>query len=258
MPIIRADSKLIFFAHVPKCGGSAVQTYLNNRFGPLAFEDRRFLSVPERKRWSKTSPQHVDVETLNRMFPQGFFDHSFAIVRHPVARVVSAYHFQLEVENTISRNVSFSDWLINVAEQMEEQPFLYDNHLRPMNEMVPEGAKLFYLEHGLDALVPWFDEVTGGKAGPRAVPHTNKRGDFSKVKSVKVVPDDADLALIATIYAQDFERFAYEMGNPAPTAPAPLLAPEVIAERDAELSRVLPFHRRLVNRLSDNLRRQRM
>ncbi len=68
MPIIRADSKLIFFAHVPKCGGSAVQTYLNNRFGPLAFEDRRFLSVPERKRWSKTSPQHVDVETLNRMF----------------------------------------------------------------------------------------------------------------------------------------------------------------------------------------------
>ncbi len=63
---------------------------------------------------------------------------------------------------------------------MEEQPFLYDNHLRPMNEMVPEGAKLFYLEHGLDALVPWFDEVTGGKAGPRAVPHTNKRGDFPR------------------------------------------------------------------------------
>jgi len=39
MPIFRINDQLHYFAHVPKCGGSAVETYLTRRFGPLGFNE---------------------------------------------------------------------------------------------------------------------------------------------------------------------------------------------------------------------------
>ena len=159
MPIFRAGEKLVYYAHVPKCGGSAVGWYLDERFGPLAFTDRRHTAQPAAARWSRTSPQHIDRGSLARLFPQGFFDAVFTIVRHPVARIVSAYHFQLEVEASIPQDTGFSDWLADLEEQLEEDPFAFDNHVRPMSDIVPEGAQVFHMEHGLDALVGWFDDT---------------------------------------------------------------------------------------------------
>lgn len=235
MPIVRAGPQLIYYAHVPKCGGSAVETYLAERFGAVAFVDARHHFVPPERRWSRTSPQHVHLEVLDRLFPKGFFDHSFTVVRHPVARIVSAYHFQLEIEQAPSANIGFSYWLEMLTETMAEDPFVYDNHTRPMVDLVPEGAEVFHLEHGLDALVPWFDRLTGAKAGPRAVRKVNERK--RRGGGTKVQPGKADLDLIGRIYAADFERFGYEIGSKAPRTPAPELSAEFLAERDSALAR---------------------
>ena len=108
MPIFRANDKLALYAHVPKCGGSAVSWYLTERFGLLAFHDNQFTRHDPRGVWSRTSPQHIDRVSLGRLFPEGFFDACFTIVRHPVDRIVSAYHFQLEVENCIPGNLPFT------------------------------------------------------------------------------------------------------------------------------------------------------
>ena len=244
MPIIRASNKLIYFAHVPKCGGSAVEDYLRERFGALAFEDRQFLSVPEQRRWTRTSPQHIDIAARDRLFPAGFFDHSFAVVRHPVDRIVSAYHFQLEVERTIPVNVSFGDWLFKVSEELEDRPSIYDNHLRPMADIVPVDAVVFRLENGLDALVPWFDDVTGEKTGPRAVGVTNKRGERVEVKSEKVVPTKAELAFIEKMYERDFERFGYEN---TPFAEEPVRPDGFVVDRNAGSPRGNSLARKLAH-----------
>lgn len=235
MPIFKAGPQLVFYAHVPKCGGSAVSWYMTERFGAVAFHDNRFTARPLAQRWSRTSPQHVDVATLERLFPPGFFDVVFTIVRHPVARVVSAFHFQRDVESSISQQVGFHDWLLDIEERRAEDPFVFDNHVRPMVEMVPEGAHVFHMEHGLDALVPWFDEISGAATGPRAVPRINEQGQYEASRSEKVRPTDADLELIQHIYGADFDRFGYRLDSPAPLSDAPELSDRVLAERDAML-----------------------
>jgi len=253
MPIFRADEKLILYAHVPKCGGSAVSWYLKNRFGPIAFNDSNFTAQPAARRWSRTSPQHIDRESLSRLFPDGFFDAAFTIVRHPVSRIVSAYHFQLEQEKSFSEHFRFSDWLADLDEMRAENPFVFDNHVRAMDEIVPEGAHVFHMEHGLDQLVPWFDALTGQRADPRAVPRINEKGSHSGQRSAKVVPTDADLELIGRIYQKDFERFGYRLGESAPLAPPPELAPEILAERDQALQELQSPVRRLRRKFNRTL-----
>ncbi|MEX0351343.1 MAG: sulfotransferase family 2 domain-containing protein [Paracoccaceae bacterium] len=235
MPIVRAGPLLIYYAHVPKCAGSAIEQYLEARFGSIALVDTRHHAKPSAERWSRTSPQHLDLATLQRLFPDGFFDYSFAVVRHPVARIVSAYHFQLEIEQHASARMGFSAWLDMLPEMMEEDPFIFDNHTKPMSELVPEDAQIFHLEHSTDALVPWFDSLTNSTSGPRALKRVNDRkgrGDKTKVE-----PGPLDLQRIAEIYADDFERFGYEIDSKAPLAEAPVLDPAFVAERDAELAR---------------------
>lgn len=233
MPIFKADNKLLYYAHVPKCGGSAVAWYLSRRFGKVAFSDKFHTRHDPAGLWSKTSPQHIDAVSLGRLFPAGFFDASFTIVRHPVARMVSAYHFQLEIEKQVAAVIDFSTWLDELEDMRAENPFLYDNHVRPMAEIVPEGSKVFHMEHGLDMLVPWLDELTGSKAEPRAIPRINDKG--TRPNAAKVVPSDTDLERIARLYAADFERFGYSPDRKVPATPAPALSPEQADERDRAL-----------------------
>ncbi|MBF9032144.1 sulfotransferase family 2 domain-containing protein [Rhodobacterales bacterium HKCCE3408] len=252
MPIIRAGAQLIYYAHVPKCGGSSVERYLTDRFGPIAFVDTRHHSLRPERRWSRSSPQHIDLVSFERLFPRGFFDASFAIVRHPVARLVSAYHFQLEVERSTPAAFSFSDWLDMIPETLAEIPFAYDNHILPMTQIVPEGARVFHIEHGVDAIIPWFDELTGVVCGPRAMRRVNEHKGRGGAKEK---PSATDIARIAEIYAEDFERFGYTPDDRTPTAPAPFLPPDFIAARDAELAQDARPLRWLKGRLVRNMDR---
>ena len=253
MPIFKAGAKLVYYAHVPKCGGSAVGWYLNERFGPIAFEDKSQTRHDAKTLWNRTSPQHIDRVSLARLFPESFFDAVFTIVRHPVARLVSAYHFQLEVEKIIPASTSFSDWLEDLADRRRDDPFIFDNHVRPMTEIVPEGATVFYMEHGLDPLVPWFDALTGTTVAPRALPRINERGNHTAAAAPRAEPSDWDMKRILEIYGEDFSRFGYEPGRKEPLATAPVLSAELIAERDAALkafnSPVAKFTRKLTRRI---------
>jgi len=217
MPIIKTETKLIYYAHTPKCAGTSVANYIRDRFGKPAFWNGKYMSIPPGERWSNTSPQHIDVMSLGLLFPPNFFDASFAVVRHPVARLVSVYHFQLEIEKTIPTGQSFAFWLENI---FEHPTFAYDHHLRPMSELIPEGSKLFYLEDGLEGIIPWLDTVTGIKKGARQLPHVNKRTDRNHSKRHKITPSDAEKELITRYYKVDFERFGYALDQEtAPSTP---------------------------------------
>lgn len=210
MPIFRAGSKLVYFAHVPKCAGSSMLQYLQDRFGAVAFHDPARHTLPEDRRWSRTSPQHVDVQSLGRLFPDGFFDASFAIVRHPVSRLVSAFHFQREVERRVAEGVTFGAWLEDAAAKRADQPFIYDNHTRPMDEIVPSWSTVFHLEDGFEPFITWLDEMTGDATGPRALPKVNERKSSNRHKTAKTEPTADEIRLIAKLYARDFERFGYD------------------------------------------------
>lgn len=257
MPFFKLDNRLVYYAHVPKCGGSSVANYLRDRFGDLAFYENWYKSTPEHQRWTKSSPQHVDVVALERLIPLSFFSDIFTIVRHPVGRAISTYHFQLEVERSVPEGTSFTDWLSGLGETLRDSPFAYDNHTRPMSDIVPAGAQVFYMEHGLDALVPWFDALTGRKDAPRALLPENTRGAHVKPSGGRVTPSSRDLDLIAEIYSADFERFGYVVSEKMPQATAPVLDADFQADRDRALAQAMTPVAQLRRRIQRRFRRHR-
>ncbi|WP_136444160.1 sulfotransferase family 2 domain-containing protein [Pacificoceanicola onchidii] len=173
MPIIRISGKLVYFAHVPRAAGTSVERYLRARFGPLAFADPGYLSVPEGARWTRSSPQHVTRDALDRLFPAGFFDASFAIVRNPYDRLHSVFLRQRDIEQTIPADMSFADWVGSLPQPR----FALDNHTRPMLDFIPKGARIFRLEDGLGQVVDWLDDLAGNSRGPREIGVSNSHAE---------------------------------------------------------------------------------
>lgn len=205
MPFFKASQKIIYFAHVPKCGGSAVEHYLHARFGAVGFVDPHFYSVPGPQQWTRSSPQHVPADILDRLFPADFFDASFAVVRHPVDRLVSEYHYLRDHLNRIDRTESFSTWISHLDRAIAENFWLYDNHLRPMVDMVPAQATIFRLEDGLEQVIPYLDGLVGVCDRPLRIEPVLTRDP----SILKVVPSPDDIATIERLYGQDFETFGY-------------------------------------------------
>ncbi|PWJ13245.1 sulfotransferase family protein [Jannaschia seohaensis] len=213
MPFFRSGDKLIYFIHVPKCAGTSVEFYLAERFGPLAFKDSEHYRRPERERWSKSSPQHVLLPDLTRLVPLEMFDAMFAVVRHPVDRMASAYLFKREVERQVPPEMSFDAWLDGLEAVRAEDPYALDNHVCAAVEFVPEeGAAVFRLEDGLGALVEWLDTQVGSADGPREIGHKQNRANWyarrNKPTAEFSVGPEAR-ARIREMYALDFERFGY-------------------------------------------------
>lgn len=234
MPIFKASNKIIYFAHVPKCGGSSVQEYLQTRFGSLAFTDQDFYSRPCSQRWTNSSAQHVSVDALGRLFPSGFSDASFAVVRHPVDRLVSEYHYLRDHLKTLDQNDVFSTWLADLEQALKDTPLIYDGHVRPMAVLVPTNATVFRLEDGLDQVVGYLDELVGARAETIRM----KRLLVRDTSIPKVVPSENDIAAIERIYASDFERFGYDrktfssLGRASPRLRQTQVSPEPIQRHD--------------------------
>ena len=236
MPIFRANGKLIYFAHVPKCGGTAVEVYLKDRFGPLAFMDQTYFGLSQDAKWNATSPQHIDQHSLKRLCPSAFFDVVFAVVRHPVERLVSEFHFLRDKLLSIPQTTTFTHWIDTLQMSAAQNSWMHDNHLRPMNAIVPDGATVFRLEDGLDQLVGFFDAISGSTSGPRSLPVALERDSAIQ----KAIPTLDDIHLIEALYAEDFDRFGYRRqtnGTPHRRSalcpdPAPSVAEAEAALRD--------------------------
>ena len=212
MPISKIAGKLIYFAHVPKCAGTAVELYLQARFGPLALIDQRHTLHPPGTVWPRSSPQHIDRVSLGRLIPPGFCDASFALVRHPVDRILSTYHFQSEVQEIIPADQTLTDWLADLSGLMAADPFYADNHCRPMGDLVPPDAVVFQLEAGLAPVVDWLDGQAGNRDGARVIAAVNVRGSrphHPRTLTPRRWPTAADIATIEQLYAADMDRFGY-------------------------------------------------
>lgn len=218
MPVFRIGDKLHYYAHVPKCGGSSVESYLRQRFGALAFLDTRYLELPEAQRWTKSSPQHLPYAAFAKLIPTEWIASSFGVVRHPVKRLVSAFQYQVEVEGTVAALWSIDEWFDDWVSRAEDEPFLYDNHLCPQSLIVPAGAAVFRLEDGLAPVVAHLDTLAGDTKGPRAIPKENVRKKNMAPDAERLTPSAETLARIAAFYAEDFARFGYGAEPPAKAA----------------------------------------
>lgn len=230
MPLLRIGPSVVLFVHVPKCGGSSVEDYLIARFGPLSFLDRQWGSLGRTARWSRSSPQHLQREAIDRIFAAGFVDRIFTVVRDPVARFLSAYtHARLHQRR--ARWLSPGRLLDKIAVADDSFHYVYDNHFRPMGTLIPATTTVFKLEDGGDGLIAWLDALAGSASGPRALPHSNATEEFAALMARRnrrrrifqtALPPVLDPGLkraIAEVYRDDFRRFGYPTGAEAPAVP---------------------------------------
>ncbi|MFO1176545.1 MAG: sulfotransferase family 2 domain-containing protein [Paracoccaceae bacterium] len=209
MPIFRIADRMHYFVDVPRCAGASVEAYLARRFGPLAFVNTGFLAEPEAQRWSRSSPQHLPLDAFRKLVPADWIVSSFAVVRHPLTRLLSAFRFQVEVERTVARLWSIDEWFDDWLKRRESEPFAYDNHLRPMSDLVPEDATVFRMEQGLAPVVAHLDRLAGNSDGPRSIAAKNVSGKARPDDAARLTPSPETLARIADHYATDFRRFGY-------------------------------------------------
>lgn len=237
MPSLTLDNRLIWFAHCPKAGGTSIETAMvaewGHRVGHIHWGwDRWWARGGWRVADPPNSPQHlvwVDAAAELETPP----DAVFALVRDPVARMVSEHRWQRTGRRGTRAgrwlaHLPFPLWLRLMLAVARRNPFAFDNHFRPQTEFVPEGAAVFRLEDGLQRALDWLAETVGSGPAP-ASPHALK----SPPAPVALGP--AEAARIAAAFDPDYARFGYSR----PTAPAPradaldrlaaLLAPLVTA-----------------------------
>jgi hypothetical protein len=191
MPLARIADNILYFAHIPKTGGSSVETYLERK-GPVALRFQRRLG------WSKTTVQHMEAFVHTRFVPAAFYDASFAVLRDPVSRMLSEYRYRLE-RKEVTR--PFHEWARIAFDRVKETERLFDNHIRPQADFLSPGMILFKLEEGLDPVYDWIDEFTGTEPADRAI--WEKKSASSKID----VPEDLE-AEIKAYYKADYAILA--------------------------------------------------
>jgi hypothetical protein len=135
----------------------------------------------EQLAWAQSTPQHLEFDASRALIPEGFADASFAIMRDPLARLLSEYRYRAtrcNGQNTYTGFLSgleeikveldwneefqgtFDEWVSVVFDRCVEVPHVCDNHIRPQVDFIGLNMKVFLFERGLQKVHRWIDEVT--------------------------------------------------------------------------------------------------
>ena len=219
MPSLTLSDRLIWFAHCPKAGGTSIEQLMVARWGDAVGHlhwgwDRWWLKGGWRGADPPNSPQHlVWGDAIQHLAKRP--DVVFAVVRDPVARMASEHRYQRRARRgtRVGKALAllpFPIWLRLMLALAERHPYAFDNHFRPQADFVPDGARIFRLEDGLGPVARWLSAVTGESLSDLSLPHALQSG-----RPVQI--SEADQALIAEVFAQDYARFGYSRPDPRTT-----------------------------------------
>jgi len=197
MPIFSINNKRILFIHIPKTGGTSIETWLEslgvmNFYAPLTPDGFR------------SSPQHFRMADFNLLFGEDYqWDYAFTIVRNPYEKLRSEYFYRA----TNQKRHSYSEWIRRLLTQYIKNNFVLDNHLRPQNHFIESNLDVFKFEDGMDNIIAEIAPKIGVDK-PAVVPKEN----VSVKQETKL--SNETLNLINRIYKNDFDQLGYTMLKP--------------------------------------------
>ncbi|WP_324751974.1 sulfotransferase family 2 domain-containing protein [Roseovarius sp. Pro17] len=174
MPLARINNRLLHLVHIPKTGGASITDYMRKK-GKVALYSREKLA------WARSTPQHLEFDVSRTLVPEGFADVSFAIMRDPLARLLSEYRYRAtrhSNQNTVLGHLTafegmkveldwneefqgtFDEWVGLVFDRCIEVPHVCDNHIRPQTDFIGPNMKIFLFERGLQKVYRWIDKIT--------------------------------------------------------------------------------------------------
>ncbi len=197
MPLYRNGGNIVFFVHIPKTGGTTVEFALS---AAGAAEALRFKG---KRRYSKSTLQHMHASVYREAVPREFYDWSFAIVRNPFDRFASEYKMKvIDAGGTDD----IESWAETNFERFGEFPYARDNHIRPQHEFLTDHLDVFRFEDGLDAPIAAAVDRLG--LGMPEIPHAQK-GSPGRPRATRRAVE-----LIADFYAADFDQLGYDPDRP--------------------------------------------
>ncbi|MDP2537248.1 sulfotransferase family 2 domain-containing protein [Alteromonas stellipolaris] len=203
MPLFLNEKKSVLFLHIPKTGGTTVESWLTstNCFKSQLFYEKKLEDI-------MVTPQHFGYETASKLI--GDFDDSelykFAIVRNPFDRLVSEFFYRLKLHHLYfgkSPERFFSCWVIHVLNQAKKKPSILDNHLRPQTYFTSSDVDIFKFENGFKTILTEVAKTIC--VDPPKVIDSHKVGVKKEVYWSSTAVD-----LVKNYYASDFENFNYD------------------------------------------------
>lgn len=212
MSILTKNGHRLLFVHVPKTGGSWVQKVFTRQGWRVDLFDDSSGRQSLNDVWL-CPPQHFHIEPLRMMLDFRRFSQVFTVIRNPVNRIWSEYWYQAKgglYGGLASR--PFDDWLPLAINQYRDNPFAFNNHLRPQGEFVGDEVTVFRYEDGLDQIVETFltqRAMRWGRPG-------NVRDSGSQLH--RPTMSSSSRGLIETLYEGDFVEFNYSWPGTASDA----------------------------------------
>ncbi len=131
---ILTGQKIVFYAHVPKTGG----TYVEDLFVANGYKKNFWCGAPKRS-GLQVSFQHFERQRYEACLNFSVIEYAFITVRHPIDRLLSEYR-------NSGKNMDIEQWVRNIRNALVRNPDYLDNHFRPQLDFFRPPMQIFKQE----------------------------------------------------------------------------------------------------------------
>ncbi len=207
MPVYAKNQFRILLVHVPKTGGTSVESALR-KFGWT--EGLIVHAAVKYLRHFRITPQHYHAEILNEVINWPEIDMAVSLCRHPFDRMKSEYYWQKMVG--LIDDISPEDWFHTVTTSYRANASFCDNHIRPQVDFLCQNRDVSV--HRLeDGGVEKIIYLACKMAPPNLFQRVGYRGSVWSLRSKKSsIIEEQFIPLrpmIEDFYAIDMEKFGY-------------------------------------------------
>ncbi len=197
MPITKnSNGEYVLFIHIPKNGGTTIESCFNIK--SILFSDRR-KGFP-----FKVNPQHFDAKTIRKLGVDNLIKSSFAIVRNPIDRLISEYHWCQKRNKLIRLFFNFDTFVFYFFSLYKKNPYINDNHITPQKDFILNDTIIYKFESGFNSII--LDIEDRFKLIKSNEQHHQNKSIKSEVKISSVT-----FNTIVNFYKMDFLTFDYKV-----------------------------------------------
>lgn len=207
MPVLVKDKSSVLFVHIPKCGGSTFEQAMSDR-GWRELLSIRGINAKDLG-FMKCSPQHMHADLLRAIVRPERFNHVVTIIREPLSRLKSEYAWQVMQGIT---SLSPKKWIEYVFAEFRNDPFIYDNHIRPQSEFILENSTVFKLEeNGIELALNRVSPDPGKQSIAKRFFSTKEKKHLKKTNKSTQLHEDFDekIKQITDFYGSDYDVLNY-------------------------------------------------